>query len=54
VAAIGTWLVKPPITGGIRILFHEDVIDRLVAFKNLPMHLAPVVVPDFAARLREK
>ena len=34
-------------------LAHEGVVDRLVALENLAMHLALVVVPDLAARLRE-
>ena len=46
-------LAKPPVVGRVRVLAHEGVVDRLVALENLPMHLALVVVPDLAARLRE-
>ena len=46
-------LAKPSVVGGVRVLAHEGVIDRLVALENLAMHLALVVVPDLAARLRE-
>ncbi len=43
-------LAQPAIVGGVRVLTHEGVIDRLVALENLPVHLALVVIPDFAAR----
>src|SRR5262249_522665 len=46
-------LPKPAIVGCIRVLPHESVVDRLVTVENLPMHLALIVVPDFAAGLWE-
>ena len=46
-------LAKPSVVGRVRVLAHEGVVDRLVALENLAMHLALVVVPDLAARLRE-
>jgi hypothetical protein len=46
-------MTKPPIVGGVRILSHEGIIDRLVAIENLSMHLALVVIPNLAARLRK-
>ena len=46
-------LAKPSVIGGVRVLAHEGVVDRLIALENLAMHLALVVVPDLAARLRE-
>ena len=46
-------LAKPSVVGGVRVLAHEGVVDRLVALKNLAMHITLVVVPDLTARLRE-
>jgi hypothetical protein len=46
-------LTKPPVVGRGGVLPHEGVVDHLVALENLGMHLALVVVPDLAARLRE-
>src|SRR5258707_3484207 len=46
-------LAKPSVVGGVWVLAHEGVVDRLVAFENLPMHLALLVIPDLAARLWE-
>ena len=46
-------LAKPSVVGRVRVLAHEGVVDRLVALENLAMHLALIVVPDLAARLRE-
>jgi hypothetical protein len=44
---------KPLIAGSLWILSHESVVDRLVSFENLPVHLPLVVIPDLTARLRE-
>jgi hypothetical protein len=46
-------LAKPSIVGGVRVISHEGVVDRFVAFENLPMHLALVVIPNLAALLRQ-
>jgi uncharacterized protein (DUF302 family) len=46
-------MTKPPIVGGVRILSHEGIIDRFLAIENLSMHLALVVIPNLAARLRK-
>jgi hypothetical protein len=42
-------LAKPSIVGGVWILSHEGVVDRLVALENLPVHLGLVIIPDLAA-----
>jgi hypothetical protein len=46
-------LPKPPVVSRVGILAHKGAVDRLIARENLAMHLALVVVPDLAARLRE-
>jgi hypothetical protein len=46
-------LAKPSVVSCIRVLAHESVADGFVPFKNLPMDLALVVIPNLAARLRE-
>jgi len=46
-------LTKPSVIGGVRVLAHEAVVDGFVRFKNLPMHIALVVVPDLAAWFRK-
>jgi hypothetical protein len=46
-------LAKPAIIGRIWVPAHEGIVNRLVSVENLPMHLALVVIPDFAAWLRE-
>jgi hypothetical protein len=46
-------LAEPPVIGRVGVPPHESVVDRLVTLENLPMHLALVIVPDLAARLRK-
>jgi hypothetical protein len=41
------------VIGGVRVLPHESIVDRLVALENLVVHLALIVVPDLATGLRE-
>jgi hypothetical protein len=41
---------QPSIVCGLGVLTHEGIVNRFVAFKNLAMYLALVVVPDLATR----
>ena len=44
---------KPPVIGCTRVSLHEGVVDGFDALENLAMHLALIVVPDLASRLRK-
>jgi hypothetical protein len=44
---------KPSVVGGVRVLAHECVVDRLIAIEDLAVNLSLVIVPDPAAWLRE-
>jgi hypothetical protein len=54
---IGIWFSNASrshrLSARVWVLAHKGVVDRLVALENLAMHLALVVVPDLAARLRK-
>src|SRR5262245_12868749 len=45
-------VAKLSVVRGIGVLPHKGVIDGLVTLENLLMHLALVVIPNLAARLR--
>jgi hypothetical protein len=44
---------KPLVVSSIGVLSHERIIYGVVSFKNLAMHLALIVVPNLATRLRK-
>ena len=44
---------KPLVVGGVRVIPHKGIVDRVVAFEDLPVDLPPIVVPDPSARARK-
>ena len=44
---------KPLVVGGVRVIPHKGIVDRVVAFENLAVDFPLIVVPDPSARARK-
>ena len=44
---------KPSVVGGVRVIPHKGIVDRVVAFENLAVDVPLIVVPDAPARPRK-
>ena len=44
---------KPLVVGGVRVIPHKGVVDRVVAFEDLAVDVPLIVVPDPSARGEE-
>ena len=44
---------KPLVVGGVRVIPHKGIVDRVVAFEDLTVDFPLIVVPDPSARARK-